>query len=75
MVCGASLPLDRVGHPASGIAEQTFFQDQTFTMKQRHERTYRGRCRQAHQPAATLEIALPDPPTLPWRRVQKIWSK
>lgn len=49
-----------VRNPATGIAEQMNFQDRTFTLKQRLEHTYRGRCRQAHQPAAPPEISLPE---------------
>ncbi len=49
-----------VRNPAAGIAEQTSFQERTFALKQRLDHTYRGRCRQSHQPSATLEIALPD---------------
>jgi hypothetical protein len=49
-----------VRNPAAGIADQMIFQERTFALKQRLEHTYRGRCRQTHQPAKPVGIALPD---------------
>lgn len=50
-----------VRNPKANITDQSSFQERTHALKERLERSYRGRCRHAHQPCAELALGHPPP--------------